>query len=92
MGTGCKPAPATLLMGYSRERGHSKVKHTEAKDLYTNWPSLPTEQKRQIIELITEKIVLHNDSINIVMSFRPAPHHPFSKAGKSTQHVDRSYN
>lgn len=69
------------------EKENSKVKHTEAKDLYTNWPSLPTEQKRQIIELITEKIILHDDSINIVMSFRPAPHHPFLKAGKSKSNL-----
>ncbi len=69
------------------EKNHSKVKHTEAKDLYENWPKLPLEQKRQIIELITEKIVLHEDTINIVMSFRPAPHHPFLKAGKTNQNL-----
>lgn len=69
------------------EKSHSKTKHDEAKSLYENWPALPIDQKRQIIEMITEKIVLEDNSITMEMSFRPAPHNPLSKAGKSERSV-----
>lgn len=74
------------------EKEHSATKHTEAKSLYENWPHLALDEKRQIIELITERIVINEDSINIVMSFRPAPHHPFLKGGNTPQTVDASKN
>lgn len=45
----------------------------EAKDLYTRWPNLPFAEKRSIIETITEKIVIHTDSIDIALSYLPAP-------------------
>lgn len=45
----------------------------EAKDLYTNWTNLPFEEKRSIVETITEKIVINTDSINISLSYLPTP-------------------
>ncbi len=45
----------------------------EAKDLYNRWPELPFDEKRSIIETITEKITIHQDSIDISLSYLPAP-------------------
>jgi site-specific DNA recombinase len=44
----------------------------DAKDLYTNWPNLPFEEKRSIIETITEKIIINTDSIDISLAYAPA--------------------
>jgi site-specific DNA recombinase len=45
----------------------------DAKDLYTNWPSTPFEEKRHIIESITEKVTIDTASINIRLSYLPTP-------------------
>ena len=45
----------------------------EARDLYTNWPTLPFEQKRSVVETITEKLIINTDSIDISLSYQPAP-------------------
>ena len=45
----------------------------DAKDLYNNWPELPFEEKRSIVEHITEHIVIHNDTIDISFSYSPRP-------------------
>ncbi len=45
----------------------------DAKDLHANWPKLPFDEKRSIIETITEKIIINTDSIDIALSFAPAP-------------------
>ena len=63
------------------------VIHQEAKDLYNRWPQLPFEEKRSIIETITNKIVIHPDTINISLSYLPTTHpaqnHFSQNAGKS---------
>jgi site-specific DNA recombinase len=46
----------------------------EAQDLYTNWNSLPYDEKRTIVETITERITIHLDSIDISLSYLPTPH------------------
>jgi len=46
----------------------------DAKDLYARWPELPFEEKRSIIETITERIVVDVDTINISLSYLPTPH------------------
>jgi site-specific DNA recombinase len=46
----------------------------EAKDLYTNWSNLPFEEKRSIVETVTEKIVINTHSINISLSYLPTPY------------------
>lgn len=45
----------------------------EAKDLYARWPHLPFDEKRNIIETITEKITIHSDSIDIALAYIPNP-------------------
>lgn len=43
----------------------------EAKDLYDRWLELPFEEKRAIVELITEQIVIGKEDINIKLSYLP---------------------
>ena len=45
----------------------------EAKDLYTNWLNLPFQEKRSIIETITEKLVINDNSIDISLNYAPSP-------------------
>ncbi len=45
----------------------------EAKDLYNSWKELPFDEKRNIIETITERITIHADTIDITFSYLPAP-------------------
>lgn len=42
-----------------------------AKDLYERWPTLPDEEKRQIIEAITEKIIVGKDEVEINLYYAP---------------------
>ncbi|MCU7933946.1 MAG: recombinase family protein [Candidatus Thiodiazotropha sp. (ex Dulcina madagascariensis)] len=44
---------------------------TEAKDLYTRWPDLSKEEKRKIVETITESIVIEKDEIAINLNYLP---------------------
>jgi len=43
----------------------------EADSLYDRWPSLPTEDKRKIVEALIEKIVIGNGEIDISLSYLP---------------------
>lgn len=51
----------------------SDVVMTEARDLYTNWLHLPFEEKRSVVETITERIDVQKDAINISLSYLPTP-------------------
>ena len=53
-----------------------------AKDLYNNWLIIPFEEKRSIVEMITNKITIGKSDINICLSYLPSPHLS-QKAGKS---------
>lgn len=53
-----------------------------AKDLYNNWIAMPFDEKRNIVELITNDITIGKSDITIRLSYLPTPHH-FRKAGKS---------
>ncbi|UCD52950.1 MAG: recombinase family protein, partial [Phycisphaerales bacterium] len=44
---------------------------SEAKDLYSRWPQLNREEKRAIIEAITEKIVVGDEEITINLGYLP---------------------
>lgn len=54
---------------------------TEGKDLYNRWGTLPFQEKRSIIEEITNSITVHSDSIDISLAYLPTPH-PFPNPGK----------
>ncbi len=43
----------------------------EAKDLYSRWPNLIADEKRKIIENITEKIIVGTDDISINLCYIP---------------------
>jgi site-specific DNA recombinase len=44
----------------------------EARDLYSRWNKLSFEEKKKIIEIITEKIIVGKDSIEINLCYIPA--------------------
>ena len=46
---------------------------SEAKDLYDRWPKLSHDQKRTIVENITEKIQIGADEVAINLCYLPAP-------------------
>ncbi len=43
----------------------------EARDLHARWPSLTTEEKRQIVETIVERIVVSQDEVAIDLLYIP---------------------
>lgn len=53
-----------------------------AKALYERWPTLPDEEKRQIIEAITEKIIIGHDEVDINLYYAP-PTPPINNSGGS---------
>jgi site-specific DNA recombinase len=44
----------------------------EAKDLHSRWPELAQEEKRQIVENITDKILVGKEDINIHLCYLPS--------------------
>jgi len=56
----------------------SDVVLQDAKDLYSRWNELEYEDKRHIVELITEKIVVDKEDIHIKLSYIPThlPNNP----------------
>ena len=51
----------------------------EASDLYTRWPQLDPAEKRQIVESITEQIVVGKEDISIDLSYLPVSHENMAK-------------
>jgi site-specific DNA recombinase len=46
---------------------------SEAQDLYTRWPHLNQEEKRKVVDSITEKITIGKDGIDIDLCHLPTP-------------------
>jgi len=46
----------------------------DVKSIYDNWTRLPFDEKRTIVETITERIEIDTDSINISLAYLPEPH------------------
>jgi site-specific DNA recombinase len=44
---------------------------SEARDLYSRWSSLPFEEKRAIVETITERVEVGKDSVSINLHYMP---------------------
>jgi site-specific DNA recombinase len=51
----------------------------EAQDLYSRWPSLPFDEKRRVIENITEKIVVGDGDISLELCYLPSSAELLSK-------------
>ncbi len=62
----------------------------DAKDLYDNWPKLPFQEKRSIVETITEKIVINSADIDISLSYLPTPD-LFQNAGNKQRNFRDSW-
>jgi site-specific DNA recombinase len=56
----------------------------EAKNLYERWPALPFEERRSIVEIITDKVTIGKTDIHIELSYNPTPlpHPSFPKRRK----------
>ncbi len=46
---------------------------SNAKDLYSRWPQLSYEEKRSIVETITENIQVSSDEVAINLCYLPTP-------------------
>lgn len=57
---------------------------TEARDLYSRWPTLPPEEKRRIVETVTERIVIGDGEIEIHLFYSPPVSPPTSTGGSGT--------
>lgn len=55
----------------------------EARDLYSRWPSLPKDEKRRIVETMTERIIIGDGEIEIHLFYSP-PVTPASSGGSGT--------
>jgi len=45
----------------------------EARDLYSRWPELVAEEKRKIVENVTEKITVGTEDVTINLCYLPSP-------------------
>lgn len=52
---------------------------SEAQTLYSTWPSLPFEEKRRVIENITEKIIVGDGNISLSLCYLPSSAELLSK-------------
>ena len=44
---------------------------SEARDIYSHWPELEPDEKRQIIENTVEKIIIGKDDVTIELAYLP---------------------
>ncbi|MBC8173677.1 MAG: hypothetical protein H7X71_07215, partial [Chitinophagales bacterium] len=58
------------------EHLNSDLLLSEAQNLFDRWPFFDTEEKRQIVEQITERITLSKDEINIKFTYTPLHYNP----------------
>lgn len=63
---------------------NTEVVLSETRDIYSNWGRMPFDDKRSIVELITQQIVIQTNDIKISLSYLPSPHH-FLNSGKGEQ-------
>ncbi|HVO79042.1 MAG TPA: hypothetical protein VMT39_03430, partial [Candidatus Bathyarchaeia archaeon] len=46
---------------------------SEAKDLYNRWPDLERDERRRVIEQITDRITIGKDEVHIDLAYLPSP-------------------
>jgi len=59
----------------------------EAKSLYKNWDTFDKEQKRSIIEIITEKIIVADQEITINLNYLMPPSHSLGLASNAQRNL-----
>ncbi len=74
----------------SRYLSKDEILH-EAKDLYSRWPKLDREEKRQIIENITEKITIGQKDITIDLCYLPSASEIVAKRQRSRRDSNPRY-
>ncbi|HEY3489592.1 MAG TPA: recombinase family protein [Candidatus Deferrimicrobiaceae bacterium] len=45
---------------------------SQARDLYSNWPALTPDEKRQIVESITDKLIIGSEDVTINLCYLPS--------------------
>ena len=63
----------------------SDVVLQNAKDLYDRWPAIPFEEKRNIVETITNKITIGKEDVHLSLAY--LPNNQPSLNGGNKQHV-----
>jgi len=63
----------------------SDVVLQNAKDLYDRWPTIPFEEKRTIVETITNRITIGKEDVTISLAYLPNNQLPVN--GGNTQHM-----
>jgi site-specific DNA recombinase len=58
---------------------------SEAKDLYSRWKQLSSDEKRTIVESITENIIVGTEDVTINLCYLPSPTPTLSKVMASEQ-------
>lgn len=65
---------------------------TEARGLYSRWPQLTRDEKRNIVENVTEKITIGKDEVTINLCYLPSSSetmaerpHSFSYSGRPSR-------
>lgn len=61
---------------------------SEAQDLYSRWQTLSFDDRRSIIETITERITLSKDEVAIELCYLPAASHSSAEDGSKRQHIN----
>lgn len=56
---------------------------TEARDLYSRWSTLEAQQKRNIIETITDRIIIGKSEVTINLSYLPKLPEMMAKSGQT---------
>lgn len=80
------PALKEEVESLKKQREYSTEGLQEAKTLYDHWNDLPHEQKREIVEMITERIIVGNDEIQLTLSHIPS-FSKMSEKGNATMSV-----
>ena len=60
----------------------------EAKGLYQRWPTMPFEERRSIIEIITEHIIIGQEDVSIKLSYLPTPSFILNGGTNSHDHMN----